>query len=396
MAEPTSDEASPLTIVIPTWTIKGPDGGIKTVLTELVRALQDLDGIRLLLLCVPQNQHVFEPLCRPGRASIRVVKLPGPFSVRPITEQLYAHRIDATMGDVLLVPSNIGLFQARLPQIVISQGPLSLTSVRRQRDLPRAVTPVHQVYFRLLLGPTLRRADAVLAVTDFMRQHIFSSAPGIDPYRVTVVNEGVRAPDPLPAKTYDGPLRILFASSMYAYKGPELLIDALAEVHRRRPDLNWTCRFVGDDPSGGETEADLRRRIAASGTPESFDLAGAIPYTQIWQEYVNADVLAYPSRLESFGLPTLEAMACDTVVIAANIPALSEVVGDAGLLVDPLDASAFADTLIEVLASPARRQQLVEAGRQRAAEMTWEATAEGIVATARAVVAGRRPGNPPK
>jgi glycosyltransferase involved in cell wall biosynthesis len=186
---------------------------------------------------------------------------------------------------------------------------------------------------------------------------------------------------------------VLFSSSLWPYKGATLLVDALAELERKQPELDWECRFIGKDPSGGAELGRLNDAVARHGLGRRVTIVGNVAFGDIWQEYVDADVLAYPSLLESFGLPALEAMACATVVVASDIPALREVVGDAGVLVDPRDTSAFADELVEVVGSPARRQQLVEAGRRRAAEMTWDATAEGVVAAARAVVARTRTGD---
>jgi glycosyltransferase involved in cell wall biosynthesis len=82
---------------------------------------------------------------------------------------------------------------------------------------------------------------------------------------------------------------------------------------------------------------------------------------------------------EGFGLPALEAMACGTPVIASNRSALPEVVGQAGLLVDPLDVESLTETIAQLLADPAYRQQLVTAGRLQAAKFCWDQTATRLL-----------------
>ena len=88
----------------------------------------------------------------------------------------------------------------------------------------------------------------------------------------------------------------------------------------------------------------------------------------------------YPSLVEGFGLPVLEAMACGAPVVASTAEALREVAGDAALFADPGDAAGFAREIARVLEDPATRARLSAAGPARAAEFTWEACARGTAA----------------
>jgi glycosyltransferase involved in cell wall biosynthesis len=87
-----------------------------------------------------------------------------------------------------------------------------------------------------------------------------------------------------------------------------------------------------------------------------------------------------PSLDEGFGLPALEAMASGTPVVASNRGSLPEVVGDAGLLVDPEDREAIAEAVCRVLSDLSLRRTLKRKGRERAACFTWEATARRTLA----------------
>jgi len=95
--------------------------------------------------------------------------------------------------------------------------------------------------------------------------------------------------------------------------------------------------------------------------------------------YNGAVVLALPSHYEGFGLTALEAMACGTPPVASNRSSIPEVVGEAGLLVDPDQPSELADALRRVISDSALRRQLRTAGLARAAQFTWRKTAEVVL-----------------
>jgi glycosyltransferase involved in cell wall biosynthesis len=101
----------------------------------------------------------------------------------------------------------------------------------------------------------------------------------------------------------------------------------------------------------------------------------SVPDADLPGLYNGAGLLALPSFYEGFGLPVLEAMACGTPVVAADRATLPEVVGDAGLLVNPEDPEHIARALAQALQDEALRAQLHNAGLVQAARFTWERTA---------------------
>ncbi|MGH9186926.1 MAG: glycosyltransferase family 4 protein [Acidimicrobiales bacterium] len=103
--------------------------------------------------------------------------------------------------------------------------------------------------------------------------------------------------------------------------------------------------------------------------------------------YEQATVVCHPSLAEGFGLVCVEAMERGAPVVAADIPAVREVVGDAAVLVPAGDADALASVLAQLIPAPDRRADLAERGRRRAAQFTWPATAEAVVASYRRVLA---------
>ena len=113
---------------------------------------------------------------------------------------------------------------------------------------------------------------------------------------------------------------------------------------------------------------------------------GYVPEGDLPALYNGAAVVAYPSTYEGFGLPALEAMSCGTPVLAGRAGALPEVVGDAGVLADPLDVHAMARELVGLLEHPAHRERVRELGLERSRAFTWSRTAYDTVKVYRHVI----------
>jgi len=105
-----------------------------------------------------------------------------------------------------------------------------------------------------------------------------------------------------------------------------------------------------------------------------------------------ASVMVYPSIFEGFGLPPLEAMACGTPVITSNASSLPEVVGDAGVMIDPHDVDGFAQAIAQVLNDQKKRTEMRDAGLKRAQQFSWEKTARLTLDALTNAVDARRQG----
>ncbi len=107
----------------------------------------------------------------------------------------------------------------------------------------------------------------------------------------------------------------------------------------------------------------------------SVRMLGYVPTEDLVALYNLADVLAFPSLYEGFGLPVVEAMACGTPVLTSPRGSLAEVAGDAAEFVDPVDVERIGDGLRRLLADPNRRAELRAAGLARASRFRWDETA---------------------
>lgn len=230
------------------------------------------------------------------------------------------------------------------------------------------------------VGPRrlLRRAAAVVAVSEHTKRDIVETY-GLSTEKISVISPGVGA-EYRPADAAS----IAAVREKYGLKNGYFLY--LATLEPRKNVIGLIAAF---ETLEGETELvlaggkgwlykDIFRRAAASPARERIRFLDYVGEADKPALYSAATALAYPSFYEGFGLPPLEAMACGTPVVASHATSLGEVVGDAGILVDPHDITALADGLREVRDDGALRAELSRRGMERAKMFTWEKSAEKL------------------
>lgn len=213
-----------------------------------------------------------------------------------------------------------------------------------------------------------RRADAVICVSEFSAREAVELLGISDPH---VVHNGVDdrffdAPmlDPDARRSLGLPdAYVLHAGGASRRKNLEALAAAWPLVRRERPDLELV---LAGPPH--------RRRTELFGGMPGIRLVGRLPDEAMPGVVASAAVVVVPSLYEGFGLPALEAMAANVPVVAARTSSLPEVVGDAGILVDPTGAG-IAGGLLDATRGDADGE-LIRAARERAGGFTWERSAE--------------------
>ena len=133
---------------------------------------------------------------------------------------------------------------------------------------------------------------------------------------------------------------------------------------------------VGRPQIGEDDRKAIFDLIGELGLAKDVFFMDYVPEEDLPSMYNLADLFVYPSLYEGFGLPPLEAMACGTPVVTSNTSSLPEVVGDAGIMVDPLDVDALADSMHRVLTDDHLSEKLRNMGIARAREFSWEKTAQ--------------------
>jgi alpha-1,3-rhamnosyl/mannosyltransferase len=230
-------------------------------------------------------------------------------------------------------------------------------------------------------GPTINRAQHVITVSEFTKKELVELF-GVKHDKVTVVYEGVSTSfKPTPGEAL---IRILekwslipdgYLLSVGTLEPRKNLLN-LFKAYDRLPDAvksRWPLVVVG---MSGWKEKGIIREMDILIRKGNLVPLGYLSDAELAVLYSGAKLFAYLSLYEGFGLPPLEAMACGAPVISANRTSLPEVIGDAGILVDPEDIEVVTQTLESVLDDSHKCQEMSKKGQRQAAKFTWRICAE--------------------
>jgi glycosyltransferase involved in cell wall biosynthesis len=271
-----------------------------------------------------------------------------------------------------------------LPPLAGARGVVTVHDLSFMR-LPECADPGLRAYLESALPRAVRRADRILADSLNTRDDLIELL-GLPGDSITVVHGGVeprfhritdlellravRARYRLPERF------ILSVGTLEPRKNYPRLIAAYAAVRRSDPALPHRLVIAGKP---GWLYEDIYAEVERAGLAEYVTFMGFVADADLPALYTLADLLAFPSLYEGFGLPPLEAMACGTPVVAGCNSSLIETIGDGGLLVDAIDVPALAEALRQALGDNELRASLVTRGLAQAARFTWQSAAQELL-----------------
>lgn len=259
---------------------------------------------------------------------------------------------------------------------------------------PRFLTPDAARYYGQI-DPASRSAAHIIAVSQSTKRDV-TRLLGVPDDKVTVIYEAAHPS----SRPLDGREARAHVARKYGIEGDFILFVSTIEPRKNLPTLiaaykklrdayKSAAQLVVAGHKGWLTE-EVDAAVAKYNVQDSVCFLGAVPTEELAFLYNAARAFALPSFYEGFGLSPLEAMASGLPVIVSNVSSLPEVVGDAGLLIDPNDVDGWAVALNRVLTDDDLRAEMAAKGIKRAALFSWERAARETLSVYRKVVGARQ------
>jgi glycosyltransferase involved in cell wall biosynthesis len=236
---------------------------------------------------------------------------------------------------------------------------------------------------RITLPTAARRADAFQCISESTRADLLRRFPKLAKrtHVVPLAADARFRPDGPHATVEDRPY-VLGVGTLEPRKNLARLVEAFASLS---PQARGERLLVLVGPHGWEIEDTLG---AVERHRSLVRTLGFVHEEELPALYRGADLFAYPSLYEGFGLPVLEAMQCGTAVLTANRSSLPEVAGEAAVYVDPMDTPDIRDGLARALGDGSLRAQLSQAGLERARRFSWQRCARETIRVLESIATG--------
>jgi glycosyltransferase involved in cell wall biosynthesis len=361
----------PLRIAIDAHSVGTGLAGNESYITNLIEALAELDSINQYTLYVTKSEAVERFSNRWPNVTVRLTLPHTPLVRVPLT----------LLAELRRRPVDLLHVQYTAPPFAPCTVVATIHDLSFEH-LPQTFKRRSRVQLRLTVRRTARTASRILVPSEHTRRDIIKT------YQVAPERVGVT---PLAAPASFAPVEderevervrqrynitgdyILSVGSIQPRKNLVRLISAYAALRRARPVVKLPqLALVG---KRAWLYDETLRAIEECGIADLTVLTGYVAEEDLPALYTGALCFVYPSYFEGFGLPPLEAMQCGAPVIVGNRTSLPEVVGDAGLLVDPFDVDALTQALARMIDNRSLRARLRTKGLERASHFSWRETA---------------------
>jgi len=349
----------------------GRFSGVARYVTRLLDELSAQDAIEVVALCAAGGADAWRDRNDVETIISSFTRADRPASRRVEWDALYLRQVVRDSGaDVFHATWNTGI-----PALCPIPSVLTIHDLIPWRDPDtHFATQWQKTCYRYAQRASARRAAKIITVSDFVRREVIREL-NVGPAKIQAVHNGVDVPFARELSSAIAPNRyLLYVGGKEPRKNLAGLFGAMqkyGEQHDDRVLLHVTGTAEGLDPQAQRAFTKLSHK-------DRVRFLGDIDDEELQRQYASAQALITLSLDEGFGLPVLEAMAQNCPVIAAKRAALPEVVGSAGVLVNPDDVNEVVGAIKRITGDAEFRRALIDRGRRQAERYTWQDTAERV------------------
>ncbi|HJO72351.1 MAG TPA: glycosyltransferase family 1 protein [Rhodospirillales bacterium] len=349
-------------------------GGGVTYLRNMLPMLAADPELELHLIVHEEQLALLGPL--DARLHVHALGFRNGFFCRLLWEQAALPFLVRRLGaDVTFSPANFGPLLAPAP-VVLLRNTLAVAETETRFS--------KRLYWRGLGAMTalsLLGCRRAIAVSEYAARVLTRRLPAFVERRVAVVHHGIGPPFAPPPEGAEREDFVLAVADLYVQKNLHGLLDALDTLKDRFPDIRLKVagRAVDHD-----YEARLKDIIAVRALRPHVEMLGDVAPERLAELYRACALFVFPSFVETFGMPLVEAMASGAPIVSSNAAAMPEVLGEAALFFQPGDTAAMAARLAEALGDGALRRRLGALALARAGQFSWQEAARRTAAVLKA------------
>lgn len=358
--------------------IHAKSGGGVTYLRNILPLLANDEELEIHLFIHRDQFDLFGILDE--RIRLHLLNFKSEFFSNLIWEQVAIPILANIMSvDVTVSPANYGPLFAPA-QIIMLRNSLAVAGKEKR--------PIKRLYWwglALMTALSLLTSRRAIAVSDYARKALTFGLGERFQNKVTVIHHGVSemfvSDNTVSRKNY-----LLAVSDIYVQKNLHTLIQALSRIRENFPDI--ILKIAGKAIDEGYLQ-ELRIALDQAHLNDAVEFLGEKNSDELLKLYQECKLFIFPSTVETFGNPLVEAMACGAPIISSNTAAMPEVLGDAGQYFDPLDTKDMADKIMGLLDDDEERSNLSKKAYQRAHQFSRKVTADQTARVIKSVVPER-------
>ena len=339
-------------------------GGITYLKNILPLLAEDLE-LELHLFIHEDQFELFNVIDE--RIRVHLLEFPNGFFFNLVWEQFALPILAKVMSiDVTISPANYGPLMAPA-QVIMLRNSLAVAG--------RETRPVKRLYWAgltIMTALSLLTCRRAIAVSNYARKALTFGISRRLQKKVSVIYHGVRESFVPPKAERNGEY-LLAVSDIYVQKNLHTLFHALAEIRRTNSDV--VLKLAGKAIDQGYLN-ELEDVIRVEKLEDAIEFLGEKNADQLLELYQSCSAFVFPSTVETFGNPLVEAMACGAPIVSSNTAAMPEILGEAAIYFDPLNAQEMAAQIKEILVNASLRRDLSERALKRATMFSWRITAQ--------------------